>query len=91
ARMKHEYAQRRLLLGIDRLDYSKGLPQRLRAFRELLARHPEQRRRATLIQIGSPTREGLDAYADIRRELESLCGAVNGDYGELDWMPVRYI
>ena len=91
ARMKHEYAQRRLLLGIDRLDYSKGLPQRLRAFRELLARHPEQRRRATLIQIGSPTREGLDAYADIRREIESLCGAINGDYGELDWMPVRYI
>ena len=90
-RMKHEYAQRRLLLGIDRLDYSKGLPQRLRAFRELLARHPEQRRSATLIQIGSPTREGLDAYGDIRRELESLCGAINGDYGELDWMPVRYI
>ena len=90
-KMRDEYSRRRLLLGIDRLDYSKGLPQRLRAFRELLARHPEQRRRATLIQIGSPTREGLDAYADIRRELESLCGAVNGDYGELDWMPVRYI
>ena len=63
----------------------------MRAFRDLLARFPENRRSATLIQIASPTREAVDAYADIRRELESLCGAVNGDYGELDWMPVRYI
>ena len=89
--IKREYSTRRLLVGIDRLDYSKGLPNRVRAFRDLLARFPENRRSATLIQIASPTREAVDAYADIRRELESLCGAVNGDYGELDWMPVRYI
>ena len=89
--MKREYSTRRLVLGIDRLDYSKGIPQRVRAFRELLANYPENRRSATLIQIASPTRETVDAYGDIRRELESLCGAINGDYGELDWMPVRYI
>ncbi|MFT4266047.1 MAG: alpha,alpha-trehalose-phosphate synthase (UDP-forming) [Xenophilus sp.] len=89
--MRSEYSKRRLLLGIDRLDYSKGIPQRARAFRELLAHYPENRRSATLIQIASPTREDVNAYADIRRELESLCGAINGDYGELDWMPVRYI
>lgn len=89
--MQREYSQRRLLLGIDRLDYSKGIPQRVRSFRELLANYPENRRSATLIQIASPTREDVDAYGDIRRELESLCGAINGDYGELDWMPVRYI
>ncbi|RYF75082.1 MAG: trehalose-6-phosphate synthase, partial [Comamonadaceae bacterium] len=89
--MQREYSQRRLLLGIDRLDYSKGIPHRVRAFRELLANYPENRRSATLIQIASPTREDVDAYGDIRRELESLCGAINGDYGELDWMPVRYI
>ncbi|RDI28277.1 alpha,alpha-trehalose-phosphate synthase (UDP-forming) [Pseudacidovorax intermedius] len=89
--VRREYSQRRLLLGIDRLDYSKGIPQRARAFRELLARYPENHRSATLIQIASPTREDVDAYGDIRRELESLCGAINGDYGELDWMPVRYI
>ena len=91
ATMKDEYSKRRLLLGIDRLDYSKGIPQRVRAFRELLAHYPENRRSATLIQIASPTREDVNAYGDIRRELESLCGAINGDYGELDWMPVRYI
>ena len=90
-RIREEYKRRRLLLGIDRLDYSKGLPQRMRAFRELLAHYPENHRSATLIQIASPSRESVDAYADIRHELESLSGVINGDYGELDWMPLRYI
>ncbi|MBO0237055.1 trehalose-6-phosphate synthase, partial [Vibrio parahaemolyticus] len=81
------YSKRQLLVGIDRLDYSKGLPHRIRAFQELLASYPESRRSATLIQIASPTREDVDAYMDIRRELEHLCGQINGDYGELDWMP----
>ncbi len=90
-RMKKEFSRRRLLLGVERLDYSKGLPQRLKAFRELLKNYPENIRSATLIQIASPSREALDTYAGLRQELESLCGAINGDYGELDWMPVRYI
>ena len=90
-RMREEYARRQLLLGVDRLDYSKGLPQRLHAFRELLARYPETRNRATLIQIASPSREDVSAYDELRRQMDSLCGAINGDYGELDWMPVRYI
>lgn len=91
ATMAQEHGQRSLVVGIDRLDYSKGLPERIHAFRDLLQRHPEHRRSATLVQIGSPTREHLQAYADIRSEFESLCGAINGDFGELDWMPVRYI
>ncbi|WCM89107.1 alpha,alpha-trehalose-phosphate synthase (UDP-forming) [Acidovorax sp. NCPPB 3576] len=89
--MRDEYSRRRLLLGIDRLDYSKGIPQRVRAFRELLARYPENHHSATLVMIASPTRDSVDAYADLRQELEGLCGAINGDYGELDWMPLRYI
>ncbi|MBU0747678.1 MAG: alpha,alpha-trehalose-phosphate synthase (UDP-forming) [Gammaproteobacteria bacterium] len=89
--MRAEYSRRRLLMGIDRLDYSKGIPQRVRAFRELLDRYPENRDSATLIMIASPTRDDVNAYGDLRQELEGLCGSVNGDYGELDWMPVRYI
>jgi trehalose 6-phosphate synthase len=89
--MRAEYSRRKLLLGVDRLDYSKGLPQRLYAFRDLLERYPENRNSATLIQIASPSREDVEAYSEIRRELESLCGAINGDFGELDWMPIRYI
>jgi trehalose 6-phosphate synthase len=89
--LRETYARRRLLVGVDRLDYSKGLPQRLRAFRELLARYPENHQSATLIQIASPTRESVHAYEDIRHELEGLSGEINGTYGELDWMPIRYM
>ena len=91
SRMREEYSRRRLLLGVDRLDYSKGLPQRIHAFRELLAQYPENCSSATLIQIASPSREAVGAYDNLRRQMDSLCGAINGDYGELDWMPVRYI
>ncbi len=90
-RMKREYSRRKLLVGVDRLDYSKGLPHRMRAFRELLQKHPETRNSATLVQIASPSREDVSAYTDILHELESLCGSINGNFGELDWMPVRYI
>ena len=89
--LAEQYAKRQLLVGVDRLDYSKGLPQRLRAFGRLLRDYPENRQSATLIQVATPTREGVDAYADIRAELEGLAGQINGEYGELDWMPVRYI
>jgi trehalose 6-phosphate synthase len=89
--MRDEYSRRRLLIGVDRLDYSKGLPQRLRAFRLLLQKYPENLGSATLVQIAAPSRETVDAYAALRRELEGLCGAINGNFGELDWMPVRYI
>jgi trehalose 6-phosphate synthase len=90
-RMRREYSRRKLLVGVDRLDYSKGLPNRMKAFRELLERYPEHRSSATLIQIASPSREEVGAYNDILHELESLCGSINGNFGELDWMPVRYI
>lgn len=90
-RMTREYYRRKLLVGVDRLDYSKGLPQRMRAFREFLTKNPELRSSATLIQIASPSREDVEAYGDLLHELESLCGSINGNFGELDWMPVRYI
>jgi len=91
AMLKAQYGHRRLLVGIDRLDYSKGLPHRFRAFRELLANYPENLNSATLIQIASPTRENVHAYEELRRELEGLAGEINGDYGELDWLPIRYL
>ncbi len=89
--MRAEFSRRRLLIGVERMDYSKGLPQRLKAFQLLLKRYPENLRSATLIQIAAPSRESVDAYASLRKELESLCGAINGNFGELDWMPVRAI
>lgn len=90
-RMRTEYSRRKLLVGVDRLDYSKGLPQRMRAFREFLDKNVDLRSSATLIQIASPSREDVEAYSELLHELESLCGSINGNFGELDWMPVRYI
>ena len=91
ATLREQYAKRRLLLGVDRLDYSKGLPQRLRAFQRLLQNHPEYCSSAVLVQVAAPSRESVEAYADLRSELEALSGAINGEYSELDWMPVRYM
>jgi trehalose 6-phosphate synthase len=84
-------AARTHIIGVDRLDYSKGLPHRLRAFRTLLELHPANQRVVTLTQIASPTREDVKAYVEIREELESLAGAINGQFGDFDWTPLRYI
>jgi trehalose 6-phosphate synthase len=89
--LRTQYAKRQLLVGVERLDYSKGLPQRLRAFRRLLADYPENRNSAVLIQIAAPSREDVHAYSALRTELEGLAGAINSEFGELDWMPVRYL
>lgn len=79
------------VIGVDRLDYSKGLPDRLRAFERFLENWPELRKKVVLMQIAPPTRGELAAYADIRAELEQLSGAINGRYGDFDWTPVRYV
>ena len=80
-----------IVIGVDRLDYSKGLPQRFRAFGELLERRPDMAGDISLLQIAPPTREDIRAYKDIREELERLTGAINGEHATLDWTPIRYI
>jgi trehalose 6-phosphate synthase len=79
------------IIGVDRLDYTKGLPERFRAFRKLLETHPEHLKTVTFMQIAPPTRVEVEAYANIRTELEELSGAINGEFGDFDWTPLRYI
>ena len=79
------------LIGVDRLDYTKGLPQKFRAFGRFLDKYPDYRRKVILSQIAPPTRESVVAYSDIRQELETLSGSINGKFGELDWVPIQYI
>jgi trehalose 6-phosphate synthase len=79
------------IVGVDRLDYTKGLPQKLRAFGRLLEKYPQYQRQVVLTQIAPPTRESVEAYLGIRQELESLAGSINGRFGELDWVPIHYI
>lgn len=79
------------VIGVDRLDYTKGLPDRLRSFKRLLEIYPQNCKAVTMMQIAPPTREDVQAYADIRHELEALSGEINGQFGDFDWTPVRYI
>ena len=81
----------RLLVGIDRLDYSKGIPRRLLAFEKLLRMHPEWRERVRLIQIAVPSRGGVRAYRRFRRDVDALVGRINGELATPTWIPVHYI
>jgi trehalose 6-phosphate synthase len=79
------------MIGVDRLDYTKGLQERFKAFRNLLERYPENRKAVTLLQIAPPCRQEVRAYIDIRHDLETLSGQINGEFGDFDWTPVRYV
>jgi trehalose 6-phosphate synthase len=82
---------RKSILGVDRLDYSKGLIERFRAFERFLRDHPEWRRRVCLVQIASPSRVGLAWYRRERRELDLAAGRINGELGDVDWTPIVYL
>ena len=91
ARLRESLIDRDMIIGVDRLDYSKGLPQRLEAFHTLLETYAENRGRVTLMQIAPPTRADVQEYIDIRHELESKAGRINGAFAEFDWVPIRYL
>lgn len=80
-----------LILGVDRMDYSKGIPQRIQAVGELFANHPELKGAATFVQIAPPSRSDVDAYARLRQEIDELVGHVNGTHGAVDWAPIQYV
>jgi trehalose 6-phosphate synthase/phosphatase len=80
-----------LLVGIDRLDDTKGMPRRLLAFERLLERYPELHGRVRLVQVAVPTRTGVDAYAEFRTQVEALVGHINGRFGSPQWAPVHYV
>ena len=81
----------RLVLGVDRLDYTKGIPERLEAFARLLTRFPEWRRKVSLVQISVPSRADVLEYQEQRHRVEAAVGHINGQFGEADWTPVRYL
>lgn len=81
----------KLVLGVDRLDYTKGIPERLLAFGRMLEMFPEWRGRVSLIQISVPSRADVPLYAEQRASIESIVGRVNGEFGEAAWVPVRYL
>ncbi len=90
-RMAASAAFRSMIVGVDRLDYSKGLEQRLLGYEQFLEDQPDQRGQVFLLQVTPLSRDDVDTYQDIRGRLDSLAGHVNGTYGDVDWQPVRYL
>ena len=82
---------RQLILGVDRLDYTKGIPERIKAFGYALERYPELRRKVNLIQVVVPSRTDVQEYQALKQEIERLVGEVNGRFTQSGWTPVHYI
>ena len=82
---------RRLILGVDRLDYTKGIPERILAFEQFLRSYPAWLRKVVYVQIASPSRASVPEYMKQKRRVDALIGRINGEFGEHDWMPIRYL
>jgi trehalose 6-phosphate synthase/phosphatase len=80
-----------IILGIDRLDYTKGIPRRLMAFEALLANHPELREKVRLVQLAVPSRQHVEAYEKFRRKVDGMVGRINGAFATPRWVPVNYM
>ena len=89
--LKQSLRGRQLAIGVDRLDYSKGLPERFQGFERYLERHPDQRGSLTYLQIAPVSRGDVNEYRHLRNQLEQIAGHINGGHAEPDWTPLRYV
>ncbi|MEX2593643.1 MAG: bifunctional alpha,alpha-trehalose-phosphate synthase (UDP-forming)/trehalose-phosphatase [Anditalea sp.] len=89
-RFKKYLGDQKLLLSIDRLDYSKGIPQRIKAFDALLRDHPEFHGKVSMIMVVVPSRTKVKTYMELKEEIDTLVGKINSDYSTLDWVPIHY-
>jgi trehalose 6-phosphate synthase len=90
-RLNESLGDRALVLGVDRLDYSKGLPQRFDAFGRLLYCFPQHLRKVAFLQIAARSRQEVGSYQTLRRELDRRAGDINGEFSDFDWVPLRYM
>ncbi len=90
-RVRESAVGRTLIVGVDRLDYSKGLEERFQGYERFLTEYPEERKEVVLLQIAPPSRGTVDSYQRIRNTLEGLAGRINGAHAGLDWVPIRYV
>lgn len=88
--IKEALRHRKIILGVDRLDYTKGIPERIRSIQTLLRRYPDLTGRVNFVQIAVPSREEVDEYKELRTEIEQLVGRVNGEFSFPGWVPVHY-
>ena len=91
SRLRRSLNGEKLAIGVDRLDYSKGLINRINAFDRMWTLQPALARTVSLLQIATPSRGGIEAYGNLQNELAKLVSDVNGRHGEVDWTPIRYL
>ncbi len=89
-RIRKKIGDRKIIISIDRLDYTKGIPQRLEAFNLFLDRNPEYREKVTLILIAVPSRTKVEQYRRLKEQVDELVGSINGKHGRIGWMPILY-
>ena len=89
--IKEEFSDRKMMLGVDRLDYTKGIPERIKAFGDALERYPELRETVSLVQVVVPSRTAIDEYKDLKAEIEMLVSEVNGKFTVPGWIPIHYV
>ena len=89
--LRRQHGDTDWLIGVDRLDYSKGLIERFRSYGRFLAKYSEFQRKVTFFQIAPPSRAEVPEYREIRHELEAEAGHINGRFADLDWVPINYI
>jgi trehalose 6-phosphate synthase len=91
SRLRRSLNGEKLAIGVDRLDYSKGLINRIKAFDRMWTMHPQLLRSASLLQIATPSRGAIEAYGNLQSDVARLVSDVNGIHGEVDWTPIRYL
>ena len=89
--LQQAYADRKVIVAVDRLDYTKGLPERLRTYRRLLQSEPDLHGKVALVQVAVPSRENIESYQELTDEVNRLVGEINGEFGTAHWVPVVYI
>ncbi|MDR1501072.1 MAG: bifunctional alpha,alpha-trehalose-phosphate synthase (UDP-forming)/trehalose-phosphatase [Prevotella sp.] len=88
--LRASFGTGKLILSVDRLDYSKGIMIRLKSFEEFLDNHPEYMGKVSLVMIVAPSRDNVDIYADLKKDIDMKVGAINGKHSTIDWTPVYY-
>jgi len=89
--IRKKVGDRKIIISIDRLDYTKGIIQRIEAFDLFLLQNPQYKEKVTLIVLAVPSRTGVERYIELRQRLESLVGRINGEHGTIGWVPIWYL
>jgi trehalose 6-phosphate synthase len=91
AELESKFKGKKMIVGVDRLDYIKGVPQKLHGFEVFLTEHPEWVGKVVLVQVAVPSRGDVEEYQNLRTSVNELVGRINGQFGSIEFMPIHYM